>query len=138
MSTLEYPTAKEIEHILKESQTIAVVGLSENPSRTSYQVSKVMQNFGYKIIPVNPKADEVLGEKAVSSLLDIDEEVDIINVFRRQEHLPAIAEEAAKTDADVFWTQLDLENEEAYHIAKEAGLTVVMDKCIKVEREKLQ
>nr|WP_091580380.1 CoA-binding protein [Alteribacillus bidgolensis] len=136
MNTLEYPTQNEIENILKESKTIAVVGLSEDPSRTSYQVSKVMQNAGYKIIPVNPKATEVLGEKAAASLQEINEPIDIINVFRRSEHLPGVAKEAAETNADVFWAQLGLENEEAYHIAKDAGLTVIMDKCIKVEHAK--
>ncbi|WP_240375467.1 CoA-binding protein [Bacillus piscicola] len=133
MSTLEYPSREEIGEILKENKVIAVVGLSDNPERTSYQVSKVMQDAGYKIIPVNPKASHVLGEKAVTSLKEIEEPIDIVNVFRRSEHLPEVAKEAAGTDAKVFWAQLGLENEEAFHIAKDAGMTVIMDRCIKVE-----
>lgn len=129
-----YPSREEIGQILKEHNTIAVVGLSDNPERTSYQVSKAMQEAGYTIIPVNPTTtSKVLGETAYPSLKDVDKPFDIINVFRRSEHLPEIAKEAAETDAKVFWAQLGLENEEAYHTAKSAGMTVIMDRCIKVE-----
>ena len=111
---------------------MAVVGLSDNPERTSYQVSEAMQKAGYKIIPVNPKVDEVLGEKAYARLSDIEEKIDIINVFRRSEFLPEIAKEALKTDCKVFWAQQGVVNEEAYHLLKENGFTVIMDLCIKV------
>jgi predicted CoA-binding protein len=120
-------------NILTNAKRIAVVGLSDNPARTSYQVSKVMQNAGYEIIPVNPTIDEALGVKAVATLKDIEGHVDIVNVFRRSEQLLDVAKEFDEVDADVFWAQLGLMNEEAYHFLKDKGYTVVMDRCIKVE-----
>lgn len=130
---IQNPTRQEIGAILKQSKTIAVVGLSDNPERTSYMVSKAMQAAGYKIIPVNPNAEHILGEKAVKSLTDIKEHVDIVNVFRRSEYLMEVAEEFVQIDADVFWAQLGLQNEEAYEFLKEKGHTIIMDRCIKVE-----
>lgn len=127
------PGREEIGKILKNSKRIAVVGLSDNPERTSYMVSKAMQAAGYDIIPVNPTVDEVLGIKAVKTLKEIDGHVDIVNVFRRSEYLMEVAEEFAEIDADVYWAQLGLENEEAYNFLKEKGYTVIMDRCIKVE-----
>lgn len=131
--TIENPSREEISEILKRSKRIAVVGLSNNPERTSYQVSKVMQDAGYEIIPVNPVIDEVLGVKAVKSLKDIEGHVDIVNVFRRSEQLLDVAKEFLEIDADVFWAQLGLVNEEAYKLLKDQGYTVIMDRCIKVE-----
>ena len=131
--TIENPTREEIGQMLKESKTIAVVGLSDNPERTSYMVSEAMQKAGYKIIPVNPRVTEVLGEKAVASLSEIKEHIDIVNVFRRSEFLPAIAREFAEIDANIFWAQLGVQNEEAYGYLKEKGYKVIMDRCIKVE-----
>jgi predicted CoA-binding protein len=130
---IEYPTRQETGNILKKSKTIAVVGLSDNPERTSYMVSKAMQDAGYEIIPVNPTVDKVLGVKAVGSLKDIDGHVDIVNVFRRSEHLLDVAKEFLEIDSDVFWAQLGLENEEAYDLLKKNNKTVVMNRCIKVE-----
>ncbi|WP_235192298.1 CoA-binding protein [Cytobacillus firmus] len=112
---------------------MAVVGLSGNPERTSYMVSEAMQKAGYEIIPVNPSVDEVLGVKAVPSLKDIEGHVDIVNVFRRSEFLPEIARESAEIDADIFWAQLGVANQEAYDFLKEKGYIVIMDRCIKVE-----
>ncbi|WP_026907673.1 CoA-binding protein [Paucisalibacillus globulus] len=129
---MENPSNDQIKKLLETSKTIAVVGLSDNPERTSYQISKIMQESGYRIIPVNPTVDEVLGEKAYSSLLDIKEPIDIINVFRRPEYLPDIAKEAAKTDCKVFWAQQGIVNEEANEYLTEKGFTVIMDLCIKV------
>ncbi|TCT17602.1 putative CoA-binding protein [Melghiribacillus thermohalophilus] len=129
---MQNPENEVIKDVLTRAKTIAVVGLSDKPERTSYQVAKAMQDAGYKIIPVNPKADEVLGEKAYNSLSEIDEPFDIINVFRRSEFLPEIAEEAIKTDANVFWAQQGVKNEEAYKLLKEHDFTVIMDFCIKV------
>jgi len=126
------PSNEKIAAILKEAKTIAVVGLSNNPERTSYQISKAMQAAGYKIIPVNPMVDTVLGEKAYASLTEVDEEIDIINVFRRSEFLPEIAKEALKTDSKVFWAQQGVSNEEAYDLLTENDFTVIMDLCIKV------
>lgn len=131
--TITNPTRSEIGGILKESKTIAVVGLSNNPERTSYMVSKAMQDAGYRIIPVNPKVDTVLGEKAVKSLEEIKEHVDIVNVFRRSEFLMDVAKEFVLIDADVFWAQSGIQDEETYQFLKEKGYTVIMDRCIKVE-----
>ncbi|MFC9726284.1 CoA-binding protein [Bacillus cereus] len=131
--TIENPTRTEIGEVLKKSKTIAVVGLSDKPERTSYMVSKAMQDAGYRIIPVNPTVDEVLGEKAVSSLKDIKEHVDIVNVFRRSEFLMDVAKEFVEIDADVFWAQLGVQDEDTYEFLKEKDYTVIMDRCIKVE-----
>ncbi|MCY9138988.1 CoA-binding protein [Peribacillus frigoritolerans] len=130
---IENPSREEMGKMLKKSKRIAVVGLSDNPERTSYMVSKAMQDSGYEIIPVNPAVSEVLGVKAVKSLKDIEGHVDIVNVFRRSEFLPEIAKEFAEIDADIFWAQLGVENEEAYNFLKEKGHTVIMNRCIKVE-----
>ncbi|MDQ0884386.1 CoA-binding protein [Peribacillus sp. V2I11] len=130
---IENPTREEMGKMLKKSKRIAVVGLSNNPERTSYMVSKAMQESGYEIIPVNPAVSEVLGVKAVKALKDIEGHVDIVNVFRRSEFLPEIAKEFAEIDADIFWAQLGVENEEAYNFLKEKGYTVIMNRCIKVE-----
>ncbi len=127
------PTREEMGKILKASKRIAVVGLSDNPDRTSYMVSKAMQDNGYEIIPVNPTIKEALGEKAVASLKDIEGHIDIVNIFRRSEALPELAKEFAEIDADVFWAQLGVENEEAFQFLKNKGYTVIMDRCIKVE-----
>ena len=130
---IENPTRTEIGEVLKKSKTIAVVGLSDKPERTSYMVSKAMQDAGYRIIPVNPVVDEVLGEKAVSSLKDIKEHIDIVNVFRRSEFLMDVAKEFVEVGADVFWAQLGVQDEDTYTFLKEKGYTVIMDRCIKVE-----
>ncbi|MFB6467772.1 CoA-binding protein [Cytobacillus sp. Hz8] len=131
--TIENPSRDEIRDILKKAKRIAVVGLSGNPERTSYMVSKAMQDAGYEIIPVNPTIDEVLGQKAVASLKDIEGHVDIVDVFRRSEQLLEVAKEFLEIDADVFWAQQGLINEEAYKLLKDKGYTVIMDRCIKVE-----
>ena len=96
-------------------------------------VSKAMQDAGYEIIPVNPTVSEVLGVKAVATLKDIEGHVDIVNVFRRSEFLPDVAKEFTEIDADIFWAQLGIENQEAYDYLTEKGYTVIMDRCIKVE-----
>ncbi|MEC1738180.1 CoA-binding protein [Bacillus mojavensis] len=129
---MQNPSKAEIKEILDESKRIAVVGLSDRPERTSYMVSKAMQDAGYEIIPVNPTIEEALGVKAVSSLQEIDGPIDIVNVFRRSEQLPDVAKEFLETDAPVFWAQQGLVNEEAYQMLKEEGRTVIMDLCIKV------
>lgn len=130
---IENPGREEIGKILKKAKRIAVVGLSDNPERTSYTVSEAMKAAGYEIIPVNPMVEEVFGVKAVDSLKDIDGHVDIVNIFRRSEFLLEHAKEFAEMDADVFWAQLGVENEEAYQFLKDRGYTVIMNRCIKVE-----
>ncbi|MDN4074482.1 CoA-binding protein [Fictibacillus terranigra] len=131
------PTDEEIKEILTSKKRIAVVGLSDNPMKTSYMVSAVMQDAGFEIIPVNPSADEVLGVKAVKTLQDIDGHVDIVNVFRRSEYLPEVAKDAVAIGADVFWAQLGLANDEAYDYLKAHDTVSIMDKCIKVEYARL-
>ncbi|KAA8749611.1 CoA-binding protein [Priestia megaterium] len=131
--SIKIPSRQELGKILKKSKRIAVVGLSDNPHRTSYMVSEAMQQQGYEIIPVNPTINSALGVKAVSSLKEIEGHIDIVNVFRRSEHLLEVAEEFLEVDADVFWAQSGLINEEAYDLLTKKGYTVVMDRCIKVE-----
>ncbi|WP_102346596.1 CoA-binding protein [Bacillus sp. Marseille-P3661] len=130
---IENPSRQEIGKILKEKKRIAVVGLSDNPYRTSYMISEAMQKAGYEIIPVNPNIKSSLGVKAVSSLKEIEGHVDIVNVFRRSQYLPALAKEAVEIGADVFWAQSGVVNEEAYRYLKENDIIVIMDRCIKVE-----
>ncbi|RKO63965.1 CoA-binding protein [Caldibacillus debilis] len=129
---IENPPLEEIAKILRRAKRIAVVGLSDKPDRTSYQIAKEMQNLGYEIIPVNPMIDEALGVKAVSSLKEIEGHVDIVNIFRRSEYLMEIAKEFVEIDADVFWAQQGIADEETYRFLKERGVTVIMDRCIKV------
>lgn len=127
------PDQQKIKHILDTSKRIAVVGLSDNPSRTSYQISSQMQQAGYEIIPVNPVVDGVLGVKAVKRLQDIDGPVDIVNVFRRSEFLPEVARDVLDIEAGTFWAQLGVSHDEVPAILKEKNIDIVMDSCIKVE-----
>ncbi|WP_455660441.1 CoA-binding protein [Pradoshia sp.] len=131
---IQNPSRAEIGQILKNAKKIAVVGLSDNPDRTSYMVSKAMQDSGYEIIPVNPAVTEVLGVKAIGSLKELDEHVDIVNVFRRSEFVMDLAKDFLEIDADVFWTQLGVVDEEAFQMLEEQGRKVIMDRCIKVEQ----
>lgn len=126
-----HPNEAELREIFEQTKTIAVVGLSDKPERTSYKISKLMQGFGFKIIPVNPTVDEVLGEKAYPSLKDIPETVDLVNVFRRSEFLKGIAEEAKEINAKVFWAQKGIVNEHVYETHKD-DFKMVMDLCIYV------
>jgi uncharacterized protein len=127
----------EIKDLLGKAKTIAVVGLSDNPLRPSYGVSAYMQSHGYKIIPVNPECDEVLGEKCYKSLLDIPEKVDIVNIFRRPEFVPPIVDQAIQIKAPAVWMQESVIHEEAAQKARQAGVFVVMDKCILVEHRRV-
>ncbi|MBY6035757.1 CoA-binding protein [Fictibacillus nanhaiensis] len=126
-------TKEDIKNLLKIRKRIAVVGLSDQPFRTSYMVSQYMQYAGYEIIPVNPNVTEVLGEKAYRSLEDIEGHVDIVNVFRRSEFLPEVARSAITIKAGFFWAQLGLYSPEAEEILQSATIPYIMDKCIKVE-----
>ncbi|MFF2155739.1 CoA-binding protein [Paenibacillus chitinolyticus] len=129
----ENPSRDEIKTLLASAGPIAVVGLSDNPERVSHMVSAAMKSRGYEIIPVNPNADVILGDKSYASLSDIPGHVDIVNVFRRSDQVVPIAEEAVRKGAKVLWLQQGVYNEEAAEIAQRGGLTVVMDRCIKVE-----
>lgn len=116
--------------ILRKYHTIAVVGLSNNPVRPSYGVSEYMKQHGYRIIPVNPGHHEILGEKSYRTLEDIPEPVEIVNVFRRSEMIPPVADSAIAIGAKVLWLQEGIENKEAAEKARAAGLEVVMNTCI--------
>ncbi len=133
MIILENPSRKEIKAILDRAKTIAVVGLSPTPSRTSFIVAEAMQRAGYRIIPVNPRADTILGEKSYATLSDIPDRVDIVNVFRRSEFLEEIADQFLTIECPVFWTQLNVVDEKVFNRLTNAGATVIMDRCIKVE-----
>ena len=126
-----------IKEILEKYKTIAVVGLSSQTWRPSYSVSQYMQSAGYRIIPVNPRETEVLGEKAYASLDDVPEPIEIVNIFRRPEHVPDIVETAIRRRAPVVWMQLGVVNQTAAYRAIAAGLEVVMDRCILVEHRAL-
>jgi len=125
-----------ITKILRESKTIAVVGLSSNPMRPSHGVTEYMRGAGYRIIPVNPNETEVLGEKSYARLEDVPEKIDIVNVFRRAEEVPPVMESAIRIGAKVVWMQLGIENDEAAERAQAAGLVVIEDACILVEHRK--
>jgi predicted CoA-binding protein len=130
------PTADPILEILKAYKTMAVVGLSSNPSRASYGVTEYMQSAGYRIIPVNPNETMVLGEKSYARLEDVPEKTEIVDVFRRAEDVPPVVESAIKIGAKVLWMQLGIENAEAGELARAAGLIVVEDACILVEHRR--
>jgi len=129
---------KSIAELLQNSRTIAVVGLSNKRTRPSYGVSEYMQSAGYRIVPVNPRETEVLGEKAYARLEDIPEHVDIVNVFRRSEFVPEIVESAIRTGAGAIWLQEGVVHEEAAERARQAGLDVVMDRCILKEHRRIR
>jgi predicted CoA-binding protein len=120
----------EIGELLKRTKTIAVVGLSDSPLRPSYGVSAYMQAHGYRIIPVNPSIKGALGEKAVASLAEVPEKIDMIDVFRRSEFVPDIVDEAIRLKVPAIWLQEDVIHEAAAEKARKAGIVVVMDKCV--------
>ncbi len=125
-----FPQTDPVTELLRGAKTIAVVGLSDNPMRPSYGVSAYMQSQGYRIIPVNPQLDSCLGEKAYASLLDVPEKIDIVNIFRRPEFVEEIVEQAIQLNVPAIWMQEEVIHEEAAEKAREAGIFVVMDRCI--------
>jgi predicted CoA-binding protein len=120
----------EIGELLKNARTIAVVGLSDSPMRTSYGVSKYMQAQGYRIIPVNPQISRSLGEKAYASLSEVRETIDLVNVFRRAEYVPELVDEAIRLKLPAIWLQEGVIHEAAAKKARQSGILVVMDRCI--------
>ena len=128
------PDDADIKKLLEGSRNVAVVGLSDRPHRTSHGVAHALQEFGYRIFPVNPNlTGPVLGEEPYASVEDVPEPVDIVDVFRRSELTPPVARDAVAAGAKVLWLQLGVVNEEAARYAEEHGLTVVMDRCLKVD-----
>jgi predicted CoA-binding protein len=128
-----YQDPLAIQRVLLHAKTIAVVGLSPNELRASYFVGYYLKRHGYHVVPVNPRETEILGEKSYRSLADVPVPIDVVNVFRAPDALPGIAEEAVKIRAGCLWCQFGVVNEEGARIADAGGLTVVMDRCIKVE-----
>jgi predicted CoA-binding protein len=134
MSGLErYQDPLTIQRVLNGASTIAVVGLSPNELRASNFVGYYLQRHGYRVIPVNPRETEILGEQSYPSLLEVSVHVDIVDVFRAPDALPDIAREAVAVHAGALWCQFGVVNEEAARIAEDRGVTVVMDRCLKVE-----
>jgi predicted CoA-binding protein len=124
------PSDEQLKQLLTDAHTIAVVGASANPEKSSFGIMQKLQRAGYRVIPVNPRETEVLGEKAYAALSDIPEQVDIVNVFRRSEDTPPIADEAVGIGARALWLQSGISSEEAANRATAGGLTVVMDSCL--------
>ena len=136
MTTLDltkYQRPEVIQRLLSTAKTVAIVGLSGNPLRPSHFVGLYLQRRGYRIIPVNPREPEILGQRSYASLREVPEHVDIVNVFRAPDALPDIAREAVAIAAGALWCQFNVINEEGARIAEQGGLAVVMDRCIKVE-----
>lgn len=128
-----YQDPLTIQRVVHAAKTIAIVGLSNNELRASYFVGYYLKRHGYRVIPVNPRETEILGEKCYSSLLDVPGHVDVVDVFRAPDALPAIARDAVAIGADALWCQFGVINEEGTKIAEEGGLTVVVDRCLKIE-----
>jgi predicted CoA-binding protein len=128
-----YQDPLTIQRVLYNSKTVAIVGLSKNELRASYFVGYYLTRHGYRVIPVNPRESQILGEPSFKSLLDVPVPIDIVNVFRAPEALPDIAREAVKIGAGALWCQFGVINEEGARIAEAGGLSVIMDRCIKVE-----
>lgn len=126
-----------LKDILSSTKTIASVGLSSNPEKVSYGVGAYLLEQGYQVNPVNPTAETILGKKAYPDLKSVPEEIDVVQVFRRPEDVPPVVEAAIKAGAKVVWMQLGIVNEEAAQTAREAGLQVVMDRCMRAEHIRL-
>lgn len=128
---------EQVRDALQTAKTIAVVGLSDDPSRPSYGVAKYLQNHGYRIVPVSPKGGQILGEQAYPDLPSIPFDVDIVDVFRRPEAVGPHVDEAIQKGAKIVWLQLGIRNDEAAQKASDAGLEVVQDRCLKIEHMRL-
>jgi predicted CoA-binding protein len=135
--TWHNPPEHEIAELLRQSRTIAVVGCSPKPDRTSHQITRFLIEAGYRVFPVHPKAETILGQRVFPSLAAIPEPIDIVNVFRKPEFTPPIAEAAVAVGAKALWLQLGIANAESYRVATEGGLTCVMDRCIAVMHRQL-
>jgi predicted CoA-binding protein len=136
-SMTEDNSQSSIQKILTKYKTIAVVGCSRDPEKAAYQIPKYMKDQGYKVIPINPFAETIFGEKTYPSLIDVKEPIDIVDVFRPSNEAVAVVKQAIMKKAKAVWLQLGIVNEEAAQLAKENGLDFVMDKCIMVEHKKL-
>ncbi|GAB1413751.1 CoA-binding protein [Candidatus Desulfobacillus denitrificans] len=131
------PPPEEICALLREAKTIAVVGLSPNPARPAFRIAQALQRFGYRVIPVRPKVESVLGEKAYGSLSEVPEKIDLVDVFRAPEHVGPLVDECLRLGIRRIWLQDGVVNEEAAEKAVAGGMTVVMDRCIWRDLENL-
>jgi uncharacterized protein len=129
----KYQDPQTIQRVLHGAQTIAIVGLSSNELRASYFVGYYLKRHGYRVIPVNPRETEILGQKCYPSLRDVPVPVDVVDVFRAPDALPEIAREAVAIGASTLWCQFGVINSDGAKIAEDGGLTVIMDRCIKIE-----
>jgi predicted CoA-binding protein len=132
------PGDDALRNLFQAARTIAVVGLSSKVHRHSYAVAEYLQREGFRILPVNPKETEVLGERAYPSLLDVPDSIDVVDVFRRAEHTPDVARQAVQVGAKTFWLQRGIVNDEARRIAEEGGLSVIMGRCMMTEHDRLR
>jgi predicted CoA-binding protein len=133
MPGAEYQDPREIAAVLQRARTVAVVGLSANELRPSNFVGFYLQRHGYRIVPVNPRETDVLGETSYPSLSDVPVHIDVVDVFRQPDAVPAIAEEAVAVGADALWLQFGVISPEGAELARRGGLAVVMDRCMKIE-----
>jgi uncharacterized protein len=131
------PSDDELRKIYAETKTIAVVGASNDESKAANEIPRYLQRQGFRIVPVNPRGGEILGERAYASLTEVDVPVDVVDVFRPSEETPGIAREAVSIGAKVLWLQLGIESEEAARIATEGGLTIVMNMCMGATHRRL-
>ncbi|MCF8042952.1 MAG: CoA-binding protein [Desulfarculaceae bacterium] len=134
---LDNPSDQEVKQLLGQAKRIAVVGLSDKPERDSFRVARYLQDHGYEIIPVNPRADEILGQKAYPDLASVPVPVDVVNVFRRSDAVPEIAEAAVKIKPKALWMQLDVQSQKAAELARGNGIMVVQNACLKIEHHRL-
>jgi predicted CoA-binding protein len=132
------PSDEELKQLLTDATTIAIVGASSNPDKESHGIMQKLQKAGYKVIPVNPRETEILGERSYPSLVDVPERIDIVDVFRRAEDTPGIADEAVAIGAKAVWLQAGIVSEDAAERATKGGLKVVMDRCIGVTHSLLR
>jgi predicted CoA-binding protein len=132
------PSDQELKKLLTDATTIAMVGASSNPEKASYGIMQKLQKAGYRVIPVNPRETEILGERSYPSLVDVPERIDIVDVFRRAEDTPGIADEAVTIGAKALWLQSGISSEDAAARATKGGLMTVMDTCIGVTHSLLQ
>lgn len=130
---LQYQDPLTIQRVLHGAKTVAIVGLSKNPLRASYFVGYYLRRHGYRVVPVNPREDEIFGQRSYASLRDVPDPIDVVDVFRAPDAVPAIAADAVAVGAKALWCQYSVISEEGARIAVAGGLAVVMDRCMKVE-----
>ena len=131
------PDDETLAKLLKDAKTIAVYGCSPKADRTSHQITAFLIEAGYEVYPVHPQAESILGRKCYAKLADIPVHIDIVDVFRKAEFTEAVAKQAVEIGAGAFWLQLGIINEESYRIAKEGGVTPIMDRCIAIDHRRL-